>query len=72
MANGIQVSAGFFSYMYLNLGKYDKAMDYIEIIYEENNHDPEQPYLSGKFIYDKMKGNARYIEFLKKMNLPIN
>ncbi len=32
-------------------------MDYLEIIYEKNNRDPELPYISAQFIYDKMKGN---------------
>ena len=58
--------------MYLYLGKYNKAMDYLEIIYEDNNHNPNLHYYSTKSTYDKMKGNPRYIELLKKMNLPIN
>ena len=57
---------------YLTIGEYDKAMDYLEIIYEDNNRNPTLPYLSAKNEYDKMKGNPRYIELLKKMNLPIN
>jgi tetratricopeptide (TPR) repeat protein len=72
MANEMQVSPWYLFQQYLILGKYDKAMDYLEIIYEENNHDPALPYRSAKNIYDKMKGNPRYIELLKKMNLPIN
>ena len=72
MANEIQVSPWLVYGKYFILGKYDKAMDYLEIIYEENNRNPELPYLSAKSKYDKMKGNPRYIEFLKKMNLPIN
>ena len=72
MAKGIQVNPWFVYYKYFDLGKYDKAMDYLEIIYEENNHNPNLPYQSTKPIYDKMEGNARYIELLKKMNLPIN
>jgi len=57
---------------YFLLGNYDKAMDYYEILYENNNHDPGLPYISAKSTYDKMKGNQRYLELLKKMNLPIN
>ena len=72
MANEIQVSPWFFFTSYLYIGEYDKAMDYLEIIYEDNNHDPALPYQSTKFVYDKMKGDPRYIELLKKMNLPIN
>jgi len=72
MANGIQVSPGFVFGKYFVLGKYDKAMDYLETIYEENNRNPDLPYQSTKPTYDKMKGNQRYLEFLKKMNLPID
>jgi len=72
MAKGIQVNPWFVYFKYFYLGKYDKAMDYLEIIYEDNNHNPNLPYQSAKNIYDKMKGNPRYIELLKKMNLPIN
>jgi adenylate cyclase len=72
VAKGIQVSNGFFYTSYLTIGEYDKAMDYLEIIYEANHNNPNLPYLSAKDTYDKMKGNPRYLEFLKKMNLPIN
>jgi len=72
MANDVQISLGLLYQKYFILGKYDKAMDYLEIIYEENNHNPNLPYYSVKPTYDKMKGNPRYLELLKKMNLPIN
>ena len=72
MGNEIQVTHWFLIDLYLNLGKYDKLMDYFEIIYEDNNRNPNLPYISTKVVYDKMKGNARYNELLKKMNLPIN
>ncbi len=72
MAKGIQVTSEFFIGTYLEMGKYDKAMNYLEIAYEENNHNPDLPYNSAKLTYDKMKDNPRYIELLRKMNLPIN
>ncbi len=72
VAKGIQVTPGFFFDCYLTLGKYDKAMDYLEIIYENNPHNPSLPYYSAKSTYDKMKGNPRYLELLKKMNLPVS
>jgi tetratricopeptide (TPR) repeat protein len=72
MANDIQISPYLLYQKYFILGKYDKAMDYLEIIYEANPRNPNLQYYSAKDTYDKMKGNARYIEFLKKMNLPIN
>jgi len=56
---------------YFKVGKYDRAMDYYEVIYEKNNYDPSLPYQSAKNIYDKMKDNPRYIELLIKMNLPV-
>ena len=57
---------------YFTVGKYDKVMDYYEMVYENNNHDPNLPYISAKSTYDKMKGNQRYLELLKKMNLPVS
>jgi len=69
---GIQVSPWFFYSNYLIIVEYDKAMDYPYSIYNANPHNPELPNISAKPIYDKMKGNPKYIELLKKMNLPIN
>jgi tetratricopeptide (TPR) repeat protein len=57
---------------YFTVGKYNKAMDYYEMVYENNNHDPSLPFISAKSRYNKMKDNQRYLELLKKMNLPIN
>lgn len=54
------------------VGNYTKALDYYEIVYENNNHDPNLPYISVHKFYDKMKGYPRYLELLKKMNLPIS
>ena len=72
IANDIQISPYLLYQKYFILGKYDKAMDYLEIIYDANPRNPNLQYYSAKDTYDKMKGNPRYIEFLKKMNLPIN
>jgi tetratricopeptide (TPR) repeat protein len=57
---------------YISAGKYNKAMDCYEQIYENNNYDPNLPYISIKSTYDKMKDNPRYIALLKKMNLPVH
>jgi len=57
---------------YLNMGKYDRAVDYFEIYYETNDRDPNLPYISCKSMYDRLKGNPRYLELLKKMNLLID
>jgi len=72
MAKDIPVSHRLVYLKYFNLGKYDKAMDYLERMYEANPNNPNLPYFSAKDTYDKMKGNQRYLELLKKMNLPIN
>ena len=52
---------------YLELNQYEKAMDCLEQGYEI--HHPSMPYVGGK--WDQLKDNPRYIELLKKMNLPI-
>jgi tetratricopeptide (TPR) repeat protein len=55
---------------YMEIKEYDKAMDWLEKGYEI--HSPSMPYM-GQFMktYDQLKKNPRYIELLKKMNLPL-
>jgi tetratricopeptide (TPR) repeat protein len=57
---------------YYYLGKYDKVIENYELVYEQNNHDPNLPYISCKPQYDKMKGYPRYLALLEKMNLPVS
>jgi adenylate cyclase len=57
---------------YILIGEYERAMDYFEKMYEENIRDPNLPYISTKSTYDVMKDNIRYIELLRKLNLPID
>lgn len=54
---------------YTKLGNHDKAMESLEQEYEDK--DTNLPYISTKYNYcDQYKDNPRYIEILKKMNLP--
>jgi TolB-like protein/Tfp pilus assembly protein PilF len=69
---GCFMSEGIKSERYLMLKNYDKVMDHFEMRYENNNHDPNLPYISTRSTYDKMKGNPRYLALLKKMNLPVS
>lgn len=55
---------------YIQVGNYDKAMDYYEKAYEI--HAPGIHYIGIKSRYDHMKDNPRYIALLKKMNLPVD
>ena len=55
---------------YVAVGKYDKAMDIYETLYEEDNQNKNFPQISAKPTYDKMKGNPRYLALLEKLNLP--
>ncbi len=72
MSEEIQFPPTFFFDRYLALGNYDRAMDYLEIAYDDHSQrkDIGLPYQSVKGVYDKMKDNPRYIALLKKMNLP--
>lgn len=55
---------------YIWIDDYDKAMDYFEKAYE--NQNGLLNYLSvWYFVYPKLKDNPRYLALLKKMNLPI-
>jgi tetratricopeptide (TPR) repeat protein len=65
--NGDQISYRGQARRYIKVGKYNKAMDYYEKGYEI--HDPNLPYIS--LDYDQMKDNQRYIELIRKMNLPM-
>ena len=63
MDNGIKASR------YLHLGNYEKVLDIYEEIFEAQGGVPNMATnVSG---YDKLKNYPRYIEFLKKMNLPL-
>jgi TolB-like protein/Tfp pilus assembly protein PilF len=53
---------------YIKLGEFDKAMDHLEESSERK--DMGMAYLSTNQYYDYLKDNPRYIELLKKMNLP--
>ena len=54
---------------YIEVKKYDKALDYFERAYEA--HDPSLPLISNNTYFKEMKDNPRYIELLRKMNLPV-
>ena len=68
--SGGRISEAGQGWRYLQLEKYDKAMDCYEKAYEF--HSPEMPYISTlAFNHEQLKYNPRYIELLKKMNLPL-
>lgn len=55
---------------YLELNDYDRAFDYFEKAYDI--HHPNMPYISvAEQNYEQLRDNPRYIELLKKMNLPL-
>jgi len=62
-----QVNIGGHVTRYLELGQYDKAMDWLEKGYEI--HHPSMPYITTR--WDQLKDNSRYIALLEKMNLPL-
>jgi len=69
-ANEKQVMIPRHVWLYLELNQSDKAMDWLEKGYEI--HHPGMPYISTKnYDLDQLKENPRYIELIKKMNLPL-
>ena len=64
--NGGRISEMSQAHNYFAVRKYDKAMDYLEKLYEI--HDPNMPYIS-LYHYDQLWDHPRYIELLEKMNL---
>ena len=54
---------------YVKLGNIDKAMESLEKNYKER--ESTMPYISSRYPnYESFKDNPRYIDILKKMNLP--
>ena len=57
-------------YRYLEIGNYEKALDYYEKAYEI--HHPMMPYNGGLANqYEQLRDNPRYIALLNKMELPL-
>ena len=55
---------------YIKLGNIDKAMEALEKGYEIRGNF--MPYISTKYpYYNQFKDNPRYVEILRKMNLPL-
>ncbi len=53
------------------LNKPEKTLEWLEVGFKTN--DPGMPYISTKvYPFDFVRDNPRYIELLKKMNLPIH
>jgi class 3 adenylate cyclase/Tfp pilus assembly protein PilF len=57
------------AYDYMRVKKYDKVLDWLEQGYEI--HSPMMPYIGIDFRSDELNNHPRYIELLKKMNLPL-
>ncbi len=57
-------------FWYLQLNDFDKALDYLEKLYETSF--TEMPYFATNlYKYEQLKSYPRYVEILKKMNLPL-
>jgi class 3 adenylate cyclase/TolB-like protein len=55
---------------YLDVGNEERAIDYMEKLYEQRN--PNVPYISAIDHYNQLKDYPRYIALLAKMNLPVD
>jgi hypothetical protein len=54
----------------MRVKNYDKVLDWLEKAHEM--HNPNMPYVGCRdFRSDELLENPRYIELLKKMNLPL-
>jgi len=56
---------------YIKLGDYEKAMDFVEKVYERRNVNTAYFMTNTGGYYSDLKDNPRYIEILKEMNLPL-
>ena len=68
-AEKMHIPIGGLARRYLTVKNYDKALDWLEVGVE--NHRPGMFYISTSTYWDHLKDNPRYIELLKKMNLPL-
>ncbi|HUX59127.1 MAG TPA: tetratricopeptide repeat protein [Bacteroidales bacterium] len=69
--NGCYMSGAIKAERYIRLGKYDKALECLEKDFEMR--DMNMTYISTNvYIFNQLKDNPRYIELLKKMNLPLD
>jgi hypothetical protein len=66
-ANEIPINIGGHVNRYMELNQYEQALDWLEKGYEI--HHPSMPYIGGR--WNKLQDYPRYVELLKKMNLPI-
>ncbi|MCK4962183.1 MAG: protein kinase, partial [Anaerolineales bacterium] len=55
--------------LYFDAGDKDLAVDWFEKAYEE--HDPNLPYL-GRPFWDPLRSDPRFLDLLRKMNLPLD
>ena len=68
--NDCYMDGGVKTERYIKLGNNDKAMEALEKGYEIRGVD--MPYISPRFsYYEQLKDNPRYVEILRKMNLPL-
>lgn len=68
--NDCYMSADVKAERYIKLGNIDKAMESLEKGYEIRGNF--MPYISTKYpYYNQFKDNPRYVEILRKMNLPL-
>ncbi len=54
--------------LYTRAGKNEEALEWLEKAYEA--HDPNMPYISVDPIFDDLRGDPRFQDLLRRMNLP--
>ena len=57
---------------YMIIGEYQKAVDNLVIMYKDNSRSPDYPYFSTQHYYERLKGDPRYLDILRDMNLPVS
>jgi adenylate cyclase len=68
--NDCYMSGGVKTERYIKLENNEKAIEALEKDYEIRGNN--MPYISPRFsYYDQLKDNPRYVEILRKMNLPL-
>jgi hypothetical protein len=68
--NGISVSPVHVAELYLRLGDYDHAFEWLEKAYSERSGS--LTYLVSDPVFETVKSDARYIDLVKRVGLPLH
>jgi len=64
------IGPGYFALIYIGLGEYERAMDFLERAYEPENRYLLLPFIKVAQEFDPLRSKHRFQVLMKKMNFP--